>query len=137
MTVLHAYTLIVAIIQCLQNVPYSLLSLQNIMSMCEGPTSKQTPEPKNSTAPGPRPPILKFLDPPLVCSMFNRKWELAFPKNLYHQRSVIRMSVRLVVFGLIKTLKVNMDHLFNVISKLFNMGLFKGLILKLRSQSYS
>ena len=26
---------------------------------------KTNPSPKNSTAPGPRPPVLKFLDPPL------------------------------------------------------------------------
>ena len=33
--------------------------------MCEG-ASKQTPDPKNSTAQGPRAPVWKFLDPPLV-----------------------------------------------------------------------
>ena len=32
--------------------------------MCEG-ASKLSPDPKNSTAPGPRPLVLKFLDPPL------------------------------------------------------------------------
>ena len=32
--------------------------------MCEG-ASKQSPDLKNYTAPGPRPPVLKFLDPPL------------------------------------------------------------------------
>ena len=36
--------------------------------MCEG-ASKQTPDPKNSTAPGSRPPVLKFLDTPLQCSI--------------------------------------------------------------------
>ena len=32
--------------------------------LCEG-ASKQSPDPTNSTAPGPRPPVLKFLDQPL------------------------------------------------------------------------
>ena len=32
--------------------------------MCER-ASKQTSDQKNYTAPGPRPPVLKFLDPPL------------------------------------------------------------------------
>ena len=34
-------------------------------NVCEG-ASKQSPDPKNFTAPGPRPPVLKFLDPPLT-----------------------------------------------------------------------
>ena len=48
--------------------------------MCEG-APNQTPDPKNSTAPGPRPSVLKFLDPPLSyrgCSpsfKFKRKWK--------------------------------------------------------------
>ena len=33
--------------------------------MCEG-ASKQSPDHKNYTTPGPRPPVLKFLDPPLI-----------------------------------------------------------------------
>ena len=33
--------------------------------MCEG-ASKQSPDLTNYTATGPRPPVLKFLDPPLV-----------------------------------------------------------------------
>ena len=33
--------------------------------MCEG-VSKQSSNLKNYTAPGPRPPVLKFLDPPLL-----------------------------------------------------------------------
>ena len=33
--------------------------------MCEG-ALKQTPKPKNSTATGPRPTVLKFLDSPLI-----------------------------------------------------------------------
>ena len=33
--------------------------------MCEG-APNQTPDHKNSTATGPRPPVLKFLDPPLM-----------------------------------------------------------------------
>ena len=32
--------------------------------MCEG-ASKQSPDLKNNTAPGQRPPVFKFLDPPL------------------------------------------------------------------------
>ena len=36
--------------------------------ICEG-TSKQSPDLKNYTAPGPRPPFLKFLDPPLQTFM--------------------------------------------------------------------
>ena len=32
--------------------------------MCEG-ASKQSSDLKNYTAPGPRPPVFKFLDPPL------------------------------------------------------------------------
>ena len=31
---------------------------------------KQSPDPKNSTAPGPRSPVLKFLDPPLKAGHF-------------------------------------------------------------------
>ena len=34
-------------------------------AMCEG-ASEQSPDLKNYTATGPRPPVLKFLDPPLV-----------------------------------------------------------------------
>ena len=37
--------------------------------ICEG-TSKQSPDLKNYTAPGPRPPVLKFLDPPMNCYAF-------------------------------------------------------------------
>ena len=37
--------------------------------MCEGGI-KTTLDPKNSTAPGPRPPVLKFLDPPLIGTSF-------------------------------------------------------------------
>ena len=33
--------------------------------MCEG-ALKQFPDLKNYTVPGPRPPVLKFLDPPLT-----------------------------------------------------------------------
>ena len=33
--------------------------------MCEG-ASKQSSDLKNYTAPGPRPPVLKFLDPPTI-----------------------------------------------------------------------
>ena len=33
--------------------------------MCEG-ASKQSPDLKNNTAPGQRPPVFKFLDPPLI-----------------------------------------------------------------------
>ena len=33
--------------------------------VCVKGASKQTSDPKNSTALGPRPPVLKFLDPPL------------------------------------------------------------------------
>ena len=35
--------------------------------MCEG-ASKQSPDLKNNTAPGQRPPVFKFLDPPLRSS---------------------------------------------------------------------
>ena len=35
--------------------------------MCKG-ASKQSPDLKNYTAPGPRPPLLKFLYPPLTKS---------------------------------------------------------------------
>ena len=35
------------------------------LGYCEG-ASKQSKDLKNYTAPGPRPPIYKFLDPPLI-----------------------------------------------------------------------
>ena len=34
------------------------------IGLCDG-ASKQTPDPKYSTTPGPRTPVQKFLDPPL------------------------------------------------------------------------
>ena len=36
--------------------------------MCEG-ASKQSSDLKNYTAPGLRPPVFKFLDPPLICTV--------------------------------------------------------------------
>ena len=41
--------------------------------MCEG-ASKHSQDLKNYTAPGPRPPVLKLLDPPLVVKWKNRKF---------------------------------------------------------------
>ena len=41
-------------------------TVTNEHTVCVKGTSKQTPDPMNSTAPGPRPPVLKFLDPPLI-----------------------------------------------------------------------
>ena len=52
--------------QCLQYLFYHLLSLQNIEYVWKG--IKTFSDPKNSTAPGPRTPVLKFLDPPLQWS---------------------------------------------------------------------
>ena len=39
--------------------------------VCVKGASKQISDPKNSTAPGPRPPVLKFLDPPLKLILFD------------------------------------------------------------------
>ena len=51
--------------QCVQYVSYSLLVLASkTYGMYEG-ASKQSPDPKNSISPGPRTPVMKFLDPPL------------------------------------------------------------------------
>ena len=59
---IQTFTLILINIQCLQYVFYSLLLLQNIGYTC---VKGHQNRPKNSTAPGPRRPILKFLDQPL------------------------------------------------------------------------
>ena len=45
---------------------YSLLLIPTKHRECLKEASKQTPNTKNSTAPGPCPPVLKFLDPPLL-----------------------------------------------------------------------
>ena len=59
---IQTLTLILINIQCLQYVFYSLLLLQNIGYTC---VKGYQNRPKNSIAPGPRRPILKFLDQPL------------------------------------------------------------------------
>lgn len=50
----------------LQHVFYSLLSIQKHMVCMKD--IKTIFRPKNYSAPGPRPPVLKFLDPPQVCT---------------------------------------------------------------------
>ena len=52
--------------------------------MCE-----QTP---NSTAPGPRPRILKFLDPQLVCSTMHTSWPNEYGISFRaHQKAFVNM----------------------------------------------
>ena len=78
---IQTYTLIFINIQCLQYVFYSLPLLQNIGYTC---VKGYRNRPKNSTAPGPRPPILKFLDPlhnsiesfPLIRVITTREWKV-------------------------------------------------------------
>ena len=50
--------------------------------------SKQTPDPKNSTAPGPRPPVLKFLDPPLSICRIDVLVSLACRKRHLNKETV-------------------------------------------------
>ena len=63
-TCTYTYTFIVVIIH-VYNYMYLILYCHLKHMVCVNRTPKQTPDPKNSTAPGPRPPVLKFLDPPL------------------------------------------------------------------------
>ena len=49
--------------------------------MCEG-APNQTLDHKNSTAPGPRPPVLKFLDPPLLVNHAKRNYSRKCTPNI-------------------------------------------------------
>ena len=53
--------------QCLQYVFYSLFSLRKDR-ICMWKGHQNNRQTKNSTAPGPRLPVLKFLDPSLLCT---------------------------------------------------------------------
>ena len=58
--------------------------------MCEG-ASKQLPDLKNYTLPGPVPPVLKYLDPPLIHSCiqyWNLKAQIVFSKTKYFYKSL-------------------------------------------------
>ena len=53
--------------------------------MCEG-ASKQSPDLTNYTATGPRPPVLKFLDPALTCARyFDFRLQMFLNKVLRHE----------------------------------------------------
>ena len=54
--------------QCGQYVFYTLQQLPKIEGKCEG-TLKGPPCSMNSTAPGSPPPLLKFLDPPMLVAL--------------------------------------------------------------------
>ena len=64
---------------------HTMFTKCTLFSTLTTPASKQTPRTQEFYCAGTAPPILKFLDPPLVCSMFNRKWVLSFPKKFYQQ----------------------------------------------------
>ena len=79
---------------------YSLLTISILFStlttkyrVCMKEESKQASDPKNST-PGPRPPVLKFLDPPLYAQRFQREGIFIVSFLVWHERPSLSVSFK-------------------------------------------